>query len=125
MPERGRTVGESHTPIDASGALPDGTKFNGPAELRKLLLSHPDQFASSVTEQLLTYALGRGVEYYDKPAIRKIVRDASSNDCHWSSIILGIVNSAPFRMRMTRPPKSDTNKPLISQSSVEQTSAKQ
>jgi mono/diheme cytochrome c family protein len=120
-----RTVGEGHTPIDASGALPEGTKFNGPAELRKLLLSHPDQFASSVTEELLTYALGRGVEYYDKPAIRKIVRDAGASDYHWSSIILGIVNSAPFRMRMTRPPKSDANKPLISQSSVEQTLVKQ
>ena len=119
-----RTVGEDHTKIDASGALPDGTKFNGPAELRKLLLSHPEQFASSVTEQLMTYALGRGVEYYDKPAIRKIVRDASANNYHWSSIVLGIVNSAPFRMRTTKP-KVDANKPLISQTAVEQTAVKQ
>ena len=59
--------------VDASGVLPDGTKFHGPAELRKILLSHPEQFATTVTEKLLTYALGRGVEYYDQPAIRKII----------------------------------------------------
>ena len=110
-----RTVSEAHTPIDASGALPDGTQFNGPAELRKLLLSHPDQFAASVTEELLTYALGRGVEYYDKPAIRKITRAAEPGNYRWSLLILGIVESAPFEMRMTIPPKSETNKPLISQ----------
>src|SRR5260370_21009254 len=66
------TEGAGNTPIDNSGQLPDGTKFSGPTELRNLLLSKPDQFATSVIEKLLTYALGRGVEYYDKPTVRKI-----------------------------------------------------
>jgi hypothetical protein len=89
--------------VDASGALPNGVKFNGPAELRNVLLSHPEQFAHTVTERLLTYALGRGVEYYDQPAIRKIAREAASKNYQWSSIILGIVTSVPFQMRMTKP----------------------
>ena len=120
-----RTVGESNTPIDSSGSLPDGTKFDGPAGLRKLLLSHPDQFATSVTEQLMTYALGRGVEYYDKPAIRKIVREAAANDYRWSSVIMGIVRSTPFQMRSVAPSRTNANKPLISENSVKQSSAKQ
>jgi hypothetical protein len=86
-------------PIDASGVLPDGTKFEGPAELRKLLLSHPEQLVHTVTEKLLTYALGRGVEYYDAPAIRKIVRESAPGDYRWSSVIVGIVKSMPFQMR--------------------------
>jgi hypothetical protein len=64
---------EGSTAIDASGVLPDGTKFNGPVELRKILLSQPEQFATTITQKLLTYALGRGVEYYDLPSVRKIV----------------------------------------------------
>jgi hypothetical protein len=98
---RWRTKGE--TSIDASGVLPDGTKFQGPAELRKLLLNHPEQFVHTLTEKLLTYALGRGVEYYDAPAVREILRKAETSDYRWSSIILGIVNSAPFQMRRSRP----------------------
>ena len=94
-----RTSNEDKTPIDTSGALPDGTKFQGPAELRKLLLKHPEQFVTTVTEKLLTYALGRGVEYYDMPAIRKILREAASSDYRWSSLIIGIVKSTPFQMR--------------------------
>jgi hypothetical protein len=93
------TSGVGNTPIDASGVLPDGTKFQGPAGLRKVLLSHPEQFVDTVTEKLLTYALGRGLEYYDMPAVRKIVRQAASKDYRWSSIILGIVQSTPFQMR--------------------------
>jgi len=85
--------------IDASGVLPDGTKFDGPAELRKLLLSHPEQLVHTVTEKLLTYALGRGVEYYDAPAIRKIVKESVATDYRWSSLIVGIVKSMPFQMR--------------------------
>ncbi len=65
------TVGSTNTPIDSSGMLPDGTKFNGPVELRHILLSQPDQFATAVTEKLLTYAIGRGVEYRDMPVVRK------------------------------------------------------
>ena len=96
------TEGPAKTLIDSSGALPDGTKFQGPAELRKLLLSRPDQFVTTVTEKLLTYALGRAVEYSDAPAVRKIVRDAAVNDYRWSSIILGVVRSTPFQMRRSQ-----------------------
>jgi hypothetical protein len=85
--------------IDASGVLPDGTKFDGPAQLRKLLLDHPEQLVHTVTEKLLTYALGRGVAYYDAPAIRKIVRESAPGDYRWSSLIVGIVKSMPFQMR--------------------------
>jgi hypothetical protein len=86
--------------IDASGALPDGTKLNGPADLRRALLDRGDQFVAVVTDKLLTYALGRGVEYYDQPAIRKIMRDAAPSDYRWSALILGIVKSQPFQMRI-------------------------
>jgi hypothetical protein len=100
---RWRTIsGADNTPIDASGVLPDGTKFKGPAELRTILLSHPEQFVTTVSEKLLIYALGRGVEYYDEPAVRAIVRKSASTDYRWSSIILGIVNSTPFQMRRSR-----------------------
>jgi hypothetical protein len=94
-----RTVeGPDRKPIDSSGALPDGAKFQGPVELRKLLMSKSDQFATAVTERLLTYALGRGVEYYDQPVVRKIMRETAP-DYRWSSLILGIVKSEPFQMR--------------------------
>jgi len=88
---------EGATPIDASGVLPTGTKFNGPVELRKILLSRPEQFASTLTQKLLTYALGRGLDYYDLPGVRKITR-AAAPDYKWSSIVLGIVKSVPFQM---------------------------
>ena len=97
------TEGATNTPIDTSGALPDGTKFKGPSELRNILLGHPEQFVDTVSERLLTYALGRGVEYYDAPALRKIVRQ-SAPDYRWSSIITGIVESAPFQMRSNPKP---------------------
>jgi len=87
------------TPIDTSGVLPDGTKFNGPAGLREVLLTKKGLFVETFTERLLTYALGRGVEPYDRPAVRKIVREAAADDERWSSIILGIVKSTPFQMR--------------------------
>ena len=77
----------------------DGTKVDGPEALRKALLADPESFPTTVTEKLLTYALGRGVEYYDGPAVRKIVRDAAGEKYCWSSLILGIVRSAPFQMR--------------------------
>jgi len=94
---------EGSTSIDASGVLPDGTKFNGPVELRKILLSHPEQFATTVTQKLLTYALGRGVEYYDLPSVRKIVH-AAAPEYKWSSLILGIVKSVPFQMSTVKTP---------------------
>ncbi|PYS32113.1 MAG: hypothetical protein DMG14_35395, partial [Acidobacteria bacterium] len=92
------------TAIDSSGVLPDGTKFEGPAELRKILLSQREQFAGNVAEKLLTYALGRGAEYFDAPAIRTITREAARNDYRWSSLILGIVRSVPFEMRRSVTP---------------------
>jgi hypothetical protein len=89
-------------PIDSAGGLPDGTKFNGVAGLQKALLSHPDVFATTFTEKLLTYALGRGVEFYDGPAVRKIVREAGKSDFRLSSFIVGIANSTPFQMRRSQ-----------------------
>ena len=87
--------------IDASGALPDGAPFDGPAGLRTALLREPwrTEFVGTVTEKLLTYALGRGLDYYDAPAVRRILRDAAPGGYRWSSLILGIVESPPFRMR--------------------------
>jgi hypothetical protein len=89
---------EGSTPIDASSVLPDGTHFNGPAELRTIVLSRPEQFVSTVTTKLLTYALGRGVEFYDAPAVRKIILEAAPADYRWSSLILGVIRSIPFQM---------------------------
>jgi hypothetical protein len=86
-------------PIDASGVLPDGTPFNGPAGLREILLGRRDLFVETFTERLLTYALGRGLEEYDRPVIRRITRAAAGDDERWSAIISGIVTSAPFQMR--------------------------
>ena len=90
---------EAGNPIDTSAVLLDGTRLQGPAELRKVLLSQPEQFVTAFTEKFLTYALGRGVEYYDAPAIRKIVREAAPGGYRWSSLTLGIVKSVPFQMR--------------------------
>ena len=99
---RWRLRSESAVPIDASAVLPDGTKFDGPAGLKSALLARSDRFLATVVEKLLTYAIGRKLEYYDVPAIRKIVRQASANDYRFtSSLILGVVQSAPFQMRRT------------------------
>jgi hypothetical protein len=95
--------GADKTPIDVSGSLPDGTPFQGPAELRQILMSHGEQFVDTFTEKLLTYALGRGVNYVDAPVVRKVVRDAAPNNYRWSSLVLGIVNSTPFQMRSAQP----------------------
>jgi hypothetical protein len=90
-------------PIDASGVLPDGTPFRGPTELQRVLLeSKSEEFVATATERLLTYALGRGVESYDAPAIRSIIREAAPNNYRWSSLILAIVKSTPFQMRSSR-----------------------
>ena len=94
-----RPNSEAGTPIDASGTLPDGAAFEGPTGLRDLLLDRPDDFVGTVTEKLMMYALGRGLEYYDAPTVRLIVRDAAGEDYRWSSIILGIVKSTAFQMR--------------------------
>ena len=94
---------EGGTPIDASGTLPDGTTFVGLPTLRDVLLERHDEFVNTVTEKLLTYALGRGIEYYDRPAIRAIVRQAEENGYRWSSLILGVTRSQPFQMRRSEP----------------------
>ncbi len=96
---RWRTISESGEKIDASGVLPDGTKFNGPAELRAVLEKSPEQFVTVVTEKLLVYALGRGLEYQDAPAIRQIVRRSAESNYSFDSLLLGLVKSAPFTMR--------------------------
>jgi mono/diheme cytochrome c family protein len=85
--------------VDASGALPDGTKFNGVAGLLQQLLQHREQFVGTFTERLLTYAIGRGLEHYDAPAVRGIVRGAASSDYRFASIVTAIVTSTPFQMR--------------------------
>jgi hypothetical protein len=100
---RWRARDESAGAIDASGTLSDGTPFNGPVEMRRALLSRGDQFVATLTEKLLTYALGRGIEHYDAPAIRAITRDAARDNYRMaSSLILGIVKSVPFQMRRSQ-----------------------
>jgi mono/diheme cytochrome c family protein len=95
-------LGRWRSGVDASGVLPDGTKIDGPAGLRQVLLDRKDQFAETATERLLTYALGRGLEPYDMPAVRRIVRDASGDEYRWSSLVMGVVRSVPFQMRRAR-----------------------
>jgi mono/diheme cytochrome c family protein len=96
-----RRLVEDGEPIDASGALPDGAAFDDVDGLEDALLERPELFVTALAEKLLTYALGRGIEYYDAPAVRRIVRDAGPQEYRWSSIILGVVNSRPFQMRTT------------------------
>jgi len=95
---RWRTIDAGHA-IDASGVLLDGTQVDGPRELRQALMAQKMQFVKTVTDKLLTYALGRGLEYYDAPTVRAIDRVAAGDEYRWSSIILSIVKSAPFQMR--------------------------
>ncbi|MFO0950738.1 MAG: DUF1592 domain-containing protein [Isosphaeraceae bacterium] len=90
---------EEGRPVDAAGGLPDGSAFEGVAGLERALLKRPDVFAGNLAEKLLTFALGRGVEAYDAPAVRKIVRDARGQDYRLSSLIVGVASSTPFRMR--------------------------
>ena len=91
---------DANAPIDASGGLPDGSQFADVDGLEAALLRRPELFVSTLAEKLLTYASGRGVEYYDMPVVRSIVRDAEKNNYRFSAIILGIVKSPPFQLRM-------------------------
>lgn len=93
-----REFDEVGNPVDPSGNYPGGVEFAGFADLRDWMLERGDRFAHNVTEKLMTYALGRRVEYYDQPVIRQIVREAASENYSWSSILLGVVKSAPFKM---------------------------
>jgi len=97
-----RTVDESGRAVDASGTTLSGAKIDGLVGLRSLLLDQPEQFPRTVTEKLLAFALGRRIEYYDRPAIRKIVRDAAQQNYRWSALILGITKSPSFLMRASR-----------------------
>jgi hypothetical protein len=94
-----RLVDESFNPIDASGALPDGRKFDGVAELRAALSARPERFVHTLTEKLLTYGLGRGLEYYDMPAVRRILKDAAPDGYRMHAIVVGVVKSYPFQYR--------------------------
>ncbi len=88
-------------PLDTSGKLPDGTSINGPDDLRNALLRRPDQFVQTFTERLLTYALGRTLDYKDMPVVRKIVRDTARDDYRFSSVVWAVVQSVPFQMRQS------------------------
>jgi hypothetical protein len=92
------------SPIDAAGVLVDGTKVDGVASLRNTLVRYSDQFERVVAEKLLTYALGRGVEYQDMPMVRSIVRDSAPGKYKFSSLVLGIVKSPAFQMNMKAAP---------------------
>jgi len=96
---RTKQGGDGGVPLDVSSELWDGTKVNGPIELRQALLHYSPQFVRMITEKMMTFALGRGVEYYDMPVVRSIVRDAEKNNNRFSSILMGIIKSAPFQMR--------------------------
>jgi hypothetical protein len=93
--------------IDPSGTLFEGTRVNGPVALRKMLVARPEVFVGVMTEKLLTYSLGRGLEYYDMPAVRKIVQDAAANQFQFSSLITGVVKSPPFQMKTKKAPSGD------------------
>jgi hypothetical protein len=93
---------EGGYPVDASGGLPDGRRFTGAAALEQGLLDRPEIFVGTMVEKLLTYAVGRGHQHHDAPAIREIVRQARQDDFRFSSLILGIVKSTPFQMRTSK-----------------------
>ena len=100
-----RTIDEAGEPVDATGTTAAGESIEGLAGLRALLLDDPEKFPRTVTEKLLAYALGRPLEYYDRPAVRQVVREAAADDYRWSSLVVGIVKSPTFRMRGVRTPE--------------------
>jgi len=114
-----REMGENGAPIDTAGVLADGSKVDGPVELRNVLLSRPEAFATTVTERIMTYALGRGIEPADMPVVRGIVKKAAANNYRFSSIIMGIVESAPFQMRTKLEPADTTSRVAQSAASVQ------
>jgi hypothetical protein len=90
---------DSGAPVDSSGVLVDGTKFTGPDTFRQVLMRYDSRLLGNLSENLLTYALGRGVEVYDMPAVRQIIRDAAPSQHRWSALIVAIAKSTPFQMR--------------------------
>jgi uncharacterized protein DUF1592/uncharacterized protein DUF1588/uncharacterized protein DUF1595/uncharacterized protein DUF1585 len=97
-----RTVADGET-VNAFASLQDGTTFDGVAGLRNFLVSHKDDYVRTVAEKLLAYGIGRGIEYYDMPALRKIARDSAPSDYRWSSLVLNVIRSTPFSMGIVRP----------------------
>lgn len=102
-----RTTAEGGAPIDTRAILPNGRAIDGPAEMRAALLSDPEAFVTTVAEKLLTYAIGRGLDHHDAPAIRRIVRSAATDDYRWTTLIESVIDSVPFQMRAveTRSPQ--------------------
>jgi hypothetical protein len=101
----------TRTKIDTSGKLVDGTEVNGPTDLRNALLRHPEQFAQTFTEKMMMYALGRGIEYFDMPTVRKIVRDARADNYKFSSMVMGIVRSPAFGSSIVESTRADQPNP--------------
>jgi cytochrome c5 len=106
-----RANGADGMPVDTAGVLADGSKVNGPAALRQAIVSRPDAFVTVIATRMLTYALGRGLEPSDMPVVRRIVRKAAQNDYRLSSIVMGIVESAPFQMRTKMEPAESVKGP--------------
>ena len=90
---------DADSKIDTSGVFPDGVKFDGMAGLKAALLSHPEEFVSTVTGKLLMFAIGRNVQYFDQPAIRAIVKKSAGDNYKFASLVQGVVKSVPFQMR--------------------------
>jgi hypothetical protein len=109
-------IHDSGFPVDPTGTLIDGTKVDGPVSLRQALAKHSDAFIRTLTEKLLTYALGRGMEYYDMPAVRAIDHEAARNNNRFSSFIVGIVKSVPFQMRRAEESQPATSSELAQES---------
>jgi hypothetical protein len=107
---RTKEGGTDGTPIDASGELLDGSKINGPVELRQALLKNPEIFTGTLTEKMMIYALGRGLGASDMPVVRSIVREAALHDYRFSSVVAGIVQSTPFSMKRS----PDVSEPRLS-----------
>ena len=106
-----RDKGPDGAPLDVAGTLADGQQVSGPVALREAIVSRPDAFVTVVTEKILTYALGRGLEPADMPVVRRIVKKAAQNDYRLSSVVLGIVESAPFQMRTKLEPAETASVP--------------
>jgi hypothetical protein len=109
-----RDKGPDGAPLDVAGKLVDGTQINGPSALREAILSRPNAFVTIITERMLTYALGRGLEPSDMPVVRRIVKGAAQSDYRLSSIVMGIVESAPFQMRTKLEPAEAVRQPANS-----------
>jgi hypothetical protein len=105
---RWRTT-DSGVPIDARDTLYNGVQVDGPVSLRNAITAHPEQFVRTMSEMLLTYALGRGIEHYDMPVVRSIVKNAAAQNYKFSTLVLGVVKSTPFQMRVKKLQETDTN----------------